>query len=126
MILADEVRTTILAMFAGLLVASAASMLAVWLKPDRDFGELRSRIRTWWVIVGIFCGVLLWSTTAAMVFFGLTSFLALKEFLSMTPTRRSDRRVLFYAYLSIPIQYYFAGSGWYGMFIVFIPVLMFI
>lgn len=113
-------------MFAGLVIASAASLLIVKIKPDRDFRELRSRIRTWWVIVGIFCAALWWSTGAAVAFFGFTSFLALKEFLSMTPTRRADRRVLFYAYLSIPIQYTFAASGWYGMFIVFIPVLMFV
>ena len=124
--LAPEVHTTILTMFAGLIVASGISMGIVKWKPDKDFSELRSRIRTWWVIVGMFCGALWWSAGAAVAFFGLTSFLALKEFLSMTPTRRADRRVLFYAYLSIPIQYYFAASGWYGMFIVFIPVLMFI
>ena len=44
----------------------------------------------------------------------------------MTPTRRSDRRVLFYAYLAIVIQYCVAATGWYGMFIMFIPVLMFV
>ncbi len=56
---------------------------------------------------------------------GFVSYLALKEFLSMTPTRRADRRVLFYAYLAVIFQYYFAATEWYGMFIMFIPVLMF-
>jgi phosphatidate cytidylyltransferase len=124
--LAPEVQTTILMMFAGLVIASVLSIVLVKWKPQKDFSELRSRIRTWWVIVGIFSGALWWSTSTVVAFFGFTSFLALKEFLSMTPTRRADRRVLFYAYLSIPIQYYFAASGWYGMFIVFVPVLMFI
>ncbi|MBL8980363.1 MAG: phosphatidate cytidylyltransferase, partial [Gemmatimonadetes bacterium] len=55
-------------------------------------------------------------------FFGLVSFLALKEYFSLIPTRRADRRVLFWAYLSIPLQYYWIFRGWYGMFIVFIPV----
>jgi len=58
------------------------------------------------------------------VFFGLVSFLALKEYFSLIPTRRADRRVLFWAYLSIPFQYYWVYRGWYGMFIVFIPVWM--
>ena len=44
----------------------------------------------------------------------------------MTPTRRADRRVLFYAYLSIVAQYAFAGMTWYGAFIMFIPVVMFV
>ncbi len=54
----------------------------------------------------------------------MVSFLALKEYLSIIPTRRADRRVLFFLYLAIPIQYYWVGIGWYGMFIIFVPVYM--
>lgn len=43
----------------------------------------------------------------------------------MSPTRRADRRVLFYAYLSVIPQYYFATNDHYQMFLVFIPVIMF-
>ncbi|TWT76642.1 Phosphatidate cytidylyltransferase [Planctomycetes bacterium CA13] len=124
--LSPEVRIAIVCIFAALLIASVVSIVIQRLNPDRDFVELRERVRTWWAIVGIFSCALFWSRTAAIVFFAFVSFLALKEFLSMTPTRRSDRRVLFYAYLSIAGQYYFAASAWYGMFIMFIPVLMFI
>ncbi|HHI76213.1 MAG TPA: phosphatidate cytidylyltransferase, partial [Gammaproteobacteria bacterium] len=49
-----------------------------------------------------------------------------KEYLSIIPTRRADRRVLFWAYLAIPVQYYWIATGWYGMFIIFIPVFMFL
>ncbi|MFK8113681.1 MAG: phosphatidate cytidylyltransferase [Rubripirellula sp.] len=124
--LAPEVRSTILCVFAALGVASAFSIALQRMKPERDFAELRSRIRTWWMIVGLFSASLFWSPKAAIAFLGFVSFLALKEFLSMTPTRRADRRVLFYAYLAVIIQYWFAGSGSYGMFIMFIPVLMFV
>ena len=54
------------------------------------------------------------------------SFLAFKEYLSLIPTRRTDHRVLFWAYLTIPIQYYLIAKGWYGAFIVFIPVYAFL
>ncbi len=124
--LAPEVRLTIVLLFASLAVASAFSIRLVRAKPDYDFTELRSRIRTWWVIVGFFCASLCWSATATIWFLGFTSFLALKEFLSMTPTRRADRRVLFYAYVAVAVQYYLAATAWYGMFIVFIPVVMFV
>ncbi len=124
--LAPEVRTTILCIFAALAVASVVSIVLERRKPDRDFVEVRSRIRTWWVIAGLFSLSLVWSPKAAITFLGFVSFLALKEFLSMTPTRRADRRVLFYAYLSVIGQYYFAATAWYGMFIMFIPVLMFV
>ncbi len=123
---APEIRTSILCVFAALAVASGIALAASWWYPDRDFHQPRSRIRTWWVIAGLFAFSLAWSLTAAIVFLAFVSYLSLKEFFSMTPTRRADRRVLFYAYLSVPIQYYFAASGSFGMFLVFIPVLMFV
>lgn len=124
--LAPEIKTTILCVFAALGLSWIVAMALRRLRPDRDFSELRSRIRTWWVIVGLFTLALVWSQTAAITFLGFVSYLSLKEFLSMAPTRRADRRVLFYAYLSVPIQYYFAATAWYGMFIMFVPVLMFV
>jgi phosphatidate cytidylyltransferase len=124
--LAPEVRTTILCIFAALALASVTSIAITRLKPGNDFRELRSRIRTWWVIVGMFSLAIVWSPTAAITFLGFVSFLALKEFLSMAPTRRADRRVLFYAYLAVIIQYYFAATAQYEMFLTFIPVLMFV
>ncbi len=44
----------------------------------------------------------------------------------MMPARRVDRRAMFLAYLAIPVQYVWIGIGWYGMFIIFIPVYMFL
>lgn len=123
--LAAEVRIALLAIFAALAASSVVALAAAKLKPERDFSELLNRIRTWWIIVGLFAFALIWSPTAMICFMGFVSFLALKEFLSMTPTRRADRRVLFYAYLAVIVQYYFAAAEWYGMFIMFIPVLMF-
>ncbi len=78
------------------------------------------------MIIGLFAVALVWSSGAMIFFMGFVSYLALKEFLSMAPTRRADRRVLFYAYLAVIVQYYFAAVEWYGMFIMFIPVLMFV
>ncbi|GGK66028.1 phosphatidate cytidylyltransferase [Amphritea balenae] len=94
--------------------------------PEKDYTELRERIQSWWVMVGLLFAALLFSQTLAIVFFGFLSFLALKEFLSIVPTRQTDRRVIFWAYLSIPIQYYWVSIGWYGMFIIFIPVYIFL
>ncbi|TWU36170.1 phosphatidate cytidylyltransferase [Novipirellula artificiosorum] len=126
MLLSPEVRTALLCVFAALSLFSLAAFVVQRMKPEHDLSELQSRIRTWWAIVGFFSLMLYWSATATIVFFAFVSFLALKEFLSMTPTRRADRRVLFYAYLAILGQYYFAAVEWYGMFIMFIPVLMFV
>ena len=50
----------------------------------------------------------------------------IKEYLSLIPTRRADRRVLFWAYLCVPLQYLFIGMHWYNMFLIFIPVWAFL
>lgn len=108
------------------MIASLTVFVLRQAKPDADFTELNQRVNSWWVMVAIFAAAVLLSRTLTLVFLGLVSFLALKEYLSMIPTRRADRRVLFWAYLSIPLQYFWIGIGWYGMFIIFIPVYLFL
>lgn len=111
----------------GILVAAS---LIVWVmkrvRPERDIGELVARVKSWWMMVIIFSFAMAISPTVSIIFFAFLSFLALKEFLSLVPTRRADRRVLFWAYLAIPVQYYWVGQEWYGMFIIFIPVYIFL
>jgi phosphatidate cytidylyltransferase len=111
----------------GLLVLATCLRLIIAAKnPDKDYKELRQRIQSWWWMVGSLFVVLVMSSGAAITFFGLLSFLALKEFLSIVPTRQVDRRVIFWAYLAIPMQYYWVYIGWYGMFIIFVPVYLFL
>lgn len=111
---------------AVLVLASVIVAVLAAVRRDKDYGELKLRMRSWWWMVGIFAAAMLLSPTAAVVFWGFVSFLALKEYLSLIPTRRADRRVLFWAYLTIPIHYYWVGIAWYGMFVIFIPVYMFL
>lgn len=112
--------------FAMLLVASVAVALLQRAKPEKDFRELQQRVRSWWIICVLFLGAVLLGGAAGLLLFALISYLALKEYFSLIPTRRVDRRVLFWAYLAIPIQYFWIYIGWYGMFIIFIPVFMFL
>jgi len=94
-------------------------------RPLRDV-EVRMRIRMWWYIVGGFFMALVLDRRFSVVALGLVSFVAFKEFITLAPTRRADSKVLLWAYLAIPIQYFWAGSGVYGMFSVFIPVYVFL
>jgi phosphatidate cytidylyltransferase len=110
-----------------ILVAASASVLWLrWRAPEKDRTELVQRIRSWWLIVSMFTVAMIMSRNVSVAFFAFVSFLALKEYLSIVPTRRADGRVLFWAYLSIPVQYYWVAQAWYGMFIVFIPVYVFL
>ncbi len=121
---------TVLWSLGGLYLLLVAASLVAWSlrrrHPAQDFTELTQRIRSWWVMVTVFAAAMLLSRTVSLVFFAFVSFLALKEYLSIIPTRRADRRVLFWAYLAIPVQYYWVAREWYGMFIIFIPVFMFL
>jgi phosphatidate cytidylyltransferase len=117
---------TLAGIFTALMGASA---VVAWLSrrhPAGDWTELRRRVRTWWVMATVFAVAISLGRTISLAFFAFVSFLALKEYLSMIPTRRADRRVLFWAYLAIPLQYWWAGREWYGMFIIFIPVYAFL
>jgi phosphatidate cytidylyltransferase len=91
-----------------------------------EFDEVVQRLRTWWLIIVLLSSAILLSSNASLIFFALISFLGLKEFLTLAPTRRVDRNVLFYVYLSIPVQYTWAALEWYGMFIIFVPVYLFL
>lgn len=109
-----------------LILASSIVFVLTRLKPQHDYRELVERTVSWWKMVGIFSIAILGGRGFTIVFLAFISFIALKEFFSIITTRRADRRILFWAYLAIPIQFYWAYIGWYGMFVIFIPVYMFL
>lgn len=119
-----EVKAAMLGILLLLFIASLVTFLLFpWLNGDVRV-ELRRRVFSWWAMVLLFGSVLLTSYRATVIFFGFVSFLALKEYLSLIPMRRADRRVLFWVYLTVVVQYYFVYINWYGMCLVFIPVYM--
>ena len=109
-----------------LVVATAGASFSNPMRRRLRDAEVRVRIRMWWYIVGGFLIAVLVSRVLAVVALGLLSFVAFKEYLTLAPTRRTDSKVLLWAYLTIPMQFFWAGTGWYGMFIVFIPVYAFL
>jgi phosphatidate cytidylyltransferase len=112
--------------YAVLILASLAVMILRRQNPGERYQELADRTRSWWWMIGAFTLCVLFNQIVAVVFLGFVSYLALKEYLSLIPTRRIDRGILLFAYLAIPIQFYWAAIDWYGMFIVFVPVWMFL
>src|SRR5690625_7056554 len=74
----------------------------------------------------IFCVSIIINHNVSLIFLAFLCFLAFKEYLSLIPTNRAHRKILFWAYLAIPIQFFWIYIGWYGMFIIFIPVYMFL
>lgn len=89
--------------------------------------NLNARVRAWWVMMAIFGVAFLLGKIATIVLFALVSFFALREFLTLTPTRSADHRALWLAFfVLIPVQYYLIADEWYGLFAVFIPVYGFL
>lgn len=122
----EGVKWVVGGILAILVIASIVIRLLPHKKDSESYIELKQRVQSWWVMVFIFVGALVIDRRLSVVVFAFISFLALKEYVSAIPTRRVDRRALFWAYLSIPVQYYWAGIGYYGMFIIFIPVYLFL
>lgn len=122
----STIHIALIALWSVLALASLVVFAIARLTPDKDHGELKRRTISWWVMIAIFTIVQTAGTGAGIIFLAFISFLALKEYFSMIPTRRADRRVLLLAYLAIPLQYVWTAMEWYGMFIIFIPVYMFL
>ena len=120
---------TLTAMVCVLLMLVAATLTQWVLKlsmAESAHLELRQRINSWWIMVAVVFTALMIGRTASLIFFTILSFIALREFFSILPIRVTDRRLILALYLMIPLHYYWIASDWYGMFIIFIPVYLFL
>jgi len=120
------VNVAIGAIYGVLILASAIAWILRRASPGEATKELSQRVVSWWWMIIVFTIAILTTRVVSTIFLAFVAFLALKEYLSLIPTRRVDRGVLLWAYLSIPVQFYFAHRGWFGLFMVFIPVWMFL
>jgi phosphatidate cytidylyltransferase len=83
------------------------------------------RLRAWWLMCSVLAVTFLMGKAWTVVLFGLMSFWALREFITLTPTRMADHRTLFWVFIVIcPAQYVLVGLGsdYYGLYSIFIPV----
>lgn len=117
---------TLILIFAALSVIHLIYIVVSRLQKDKDYSGLGFRIKTWWGMLFIFCLATLFNSVVSLLSLMVLTFFALKEYFSMIRTRKADRRLFLWAYLSIPLQFYWVYIEWYGMFIVFIPVYVFL
>ena len=89
--------------------------------------NLNARMKAWWAMIGIFTLALAAGRTASVWLFAGVSFLALREFITLSPTRRADHRTLSWIFFVIlPINYWLIAVHWYGLFVIFVPVYAFL
>ena len=121
----------------GLLMLASIVAVILSLKEygDDEAGDLRRPelqnfdgvIRTSWVMMFVFWIGWMAGDWVALTLFGLVSFFALREFMTLSPTRRGDHRSLVLAFFVVlPVQYWLVGAGNFNMFSVFIPVYVFL
>lgn len=129
---ADQQVALLFVILFGLLlvVSAAAGLLAL---PDRG-AALRERgehigreLRAVWVSAVVFWAAWLSGPVGATVLFGVISFLALREYVTLVKTRRGDHRSLLLAFFVVlPIQYVLVAHRNFDLFSVFIPVYVFL
>jgi phosphatidate cytidylyltransferase len=117
--------------FALLIAASIVGLILSRRASSTDakvtISNLNQRIWAWWLMCLVVFSALLLGTIAATCLFAFISFLALREYITLAPTRRSDHHTLFWAFfVVVPLQYWFVAMPWYGMLSIFIPVWAFL
>ena len=117
--------------FGVLFVASAIGFVlarrATTESGKATVANLNARTKSWWVMVLVLFGALALGRAGTLWIFALISFLALREFITATPTRRADHMALFTAFfIVLPYQFWLVHTAWYGMFTIMIPVYAFV
>ena len=136
--LADWIRTwgmtgQLFAEFLTVLVClSVLSWLAKHLgrpagRAAQAIQRIDSHLRNLWGTAVIFSLAMLTGGVGTLLVFGISSFLLLREFITITPTRCADHHTLSWLFFVIlPLQYLILGNDWYGLFVIFIPVYGFL
>ena len=89
--------------------------------------QLRRDVRAVWIGAVAFWVAWMSGPFGATLAFGVFSFLALREFITLAHTRRGDHRSLILAFfIVLPLQYAIVGLQRFDLFSVFIPVYVFL
>ena len=126
----QQVALLFLMLFGALALASAA-VFAGSLRRDAAATDRQDRLwrdlRALWIGSIVFWLSWLSGPLGATLLFGVFSFLALREFITLAHTRRSDHRSLLLAFfIVLPLQYVLVGQRSFDAFSVFIPVYVFL
>ena len=112
------------------LMTAGASLYALRERSNaQDERHLRFQreLRAVWVGAVVFWAAWISGPAGATLLFGVISFLALREYVTLLKTRRSDHRSLLLAFFGVlPLHYALLGWRSFDLFSVFIPVYMFL
>jgi phosphatidate cytidylyltransferase len=135
----DQVALLFVALF-GVLVLVTIVVFAITMRErppvEGDGGEERVQdrkqrllrdLRAVWIGGVVFWVAWMSGPVGATLAFGVFSFLALREFITLVHTRRGDHRSLILAFfIALPLQYILVGVRAFDLFAVFVPVYVFL
>jgi phosphatidate cytidylyltransferase len=127
----SETIRLFLGIFAILALATVIGQVLRWRvargQPHGVIDNLNQRIAAWWAMVALVALAFAAGKGGVIVLFALLSLLALREFVTLSYTRRSDHVALAMAfYVFLPLQYGLIWIEWYGLYSIFIPVYAFL
>ncbi len=129
----QQISLLFVLVFGTLLLASLVGLLLSLRERDRSdawwqgLRRYREGVRRSWVMAAVFWVGWASGPTGGLWLFGFGSLLTLREFISLTPTHRSDHKTLVLSFFAIlPAQYWLLGAGEFDLFSVFIPVYVFL
>lgn len=116
-----------------LALLATATLVGQWLRrqttlgiDERSVRSFNGRVQAWWAS-SVMLGMAFFSPTLTVVLFGLLSFWALREFITLTPTRMGDHRALFWVFFFFtPMQFVLVASENYAFYSILIPVYAFL
>ena len=131
----QQVGTLFIAVFGILALTSVAAFLLTLRERNTpldetrhaDLEDFRDLLATSWGMVVLFW--LAWASgnAGATLLFALVAFFALREFITLSPTRRGDHRSLVLAFFVVlPVQFWLVATRHFDLFTVFIPVYVFL
>ncbi|MBN9410916.1 MAG: phosphatidate cytidylyltransferase [Burkholderiales bacterium] len=132
----EQVALVFVVLFGLLLLASVVLFTASQREqPDNEEGrrrtellvDLRELLQASWMMTAVFWIGWAMGETVATVLFALVAFFTLREFITLSPTRRGDHRSLILAFFVVlPVQFWLVASRHFDLFTVFIPVYVFL
>ena len=122
----------ILAGILGILLAASAASFVLKRhvahgEPHPVIDNLNARVNAWWWMAAAIGLALLAGKPGVILLFAFVSFVALREYATIAPTRRGDHKALLFGFFFVlPFQYFLIWIEWYGLFSIFIPVYAFL
>ena len=129
---ADQQVALLFVILFGLLLLASAAVALLTLRERSgaqldQHDRLRRELGVVWVGAVVFWAAWVSGPVGATVLFGVLSFLALREFVTLVKTRRGDHRSLLLAFFGVlPLQYVLVANRNFDLFSVFIPVYAFL